>query len=505
MQLDSNGADGENKEGPRSAFGPSSDVDPRAEAYGFGGGSGGDDDDDEGWEEPERELGDDGDLDEEDEGSFNADDDWGGDDDEEDADDIGKEDGNDPSKLASESNDLEDANANDGLDRGRGSASMPPPLDFRKLTSELDSSEEKYDVKESKEPYDAIDMHQNIERDVQTALSQQKTKRMGAKSSDNLLNGNSLETSLFIDQEHKGEEDVFGSEDVLELGVSPAAEGALSDPAADVVDEYFINIPEEEELTEEAALEYSRMLEQMQEILNAGRVAGEKKGRDEDYDDEAFEDDFDEGLFVAGGNDADEKLGNDVLSENNVLSDVRDADAAPKISWLSGMAKEIRKDKACPEDDKDSRDTTMTEGLDGRPMTRFRTYRRSSHAGVGLANKNSADKHHDKNKGGDVKVPGGDMTVYGLPLPLSNSTAEELHITADDSPSQKMEAIRVYLEGKLGEEIFVKAYRFLKNIEEEDDDEDALLNSMEAIVGTEGLKYLDVLFQLITIEERFEG
>jgi hypothetical protein len=55
----------------------------------------------------------------------------------------------------------------------------------------------------------------------------------------------------------------------------------------------------------------------------------------------------------------------------------------------------------------------------------------------------------------------------------------------------------------LGEDKFVQAYRLLKSIDIVD--EDSLLEQMEGIVGTEGLKHMEVFIQLITIEEKFEN
>lgn len=93
------------------------------------------------------------------------------------------------------------------------------------------------------------------------------------------------------------------------------------------------------------------------------------------------------------------------------------------------------------------------------------------------------------------------LTVYGIPMVLSDTIA----IDEDDSPATKIEVIREYLEEKLGLGPFVKAYRFLKSIHEMHEDDEMLLAEMEDIVGADGLQYIDIFFQLLTIEDKFES
>lgn len=98
------------------------------------------------------------------------------------------------------------------------------------------------------------------------------------------------------------------------------------------------------------------------------------------------------------------------------------------------------------------------------------------------------------------------VTVYGVPFPLNDvvRSANGIEIDEDHSPASRMEALREYLEDALGVDKFIKAYRLLKAVDPKDDD-DALLASMEAIVGVDGLHYMDAFIQLITIEDRFES
>jgi hypothetical protein len=98
-----------------------------------------------------------------------------------------------------------------------------------------------------------------------------------------------------------------------------------------------------------------------------------------------------------------------------------------------------------------------------------------------------------------------DMTVYGVPFPIDTGQRklEGMNINTEDSAACRMEYIREFLEVALGEEKFIEAYRLLKTVDIVD--EDLLLEQMEAIVGTEGLKHMGVFIQLITIEEKFEN
>ena len=98
-----------------------------------------------------------------------------------------------------------------------------------------------------------------------------------------------------------------------------------------------------------------------------------------------------------------------------------------------------------------------------------------------------------------------DITVYGVPFPIATELRQEdgMNLSEEVSAASKMEYIREFLEGALGEEKFVQAYRLLKDVDIVD--EDALLERMENIVGTDGLKHMGVFIQLIAIEEKFEN
>ena len=117
-----------------------------------------------------------------------------------------------------------------------------------------------------------------------------------------------------------------------------------------------------------------------------------------------------------------------------------------------------------------------------------------------------SDSDEEGRVGAKGEGGGQEMTVYGVPFPLGRTIRKDggMEFSEHDSPAVKMEALREYLEGSLGLDSFIKAYRLLKAIGPRDDD-DSLLTKMEHIVGVEGLQYMNTFIQLISIEERFEA
>ena len=108
----------------------------------------------------------------------------------------------------------------------------------------------------------------------------------------------------------------------------------------------------------------------------------------------------------------------------------------------------------------------------------------------------------------DEEVNQGSNTLYGVPISLSATIRKDFRgRTNDPSPSVRIENLRIILENRLGEERFLQAYQYLRNVkhneEDDSDEEEQLLNDMKKILGTSGLKYLDILYQLITAEENF--
>jgi hypothetical protein len=74
------------------------------------------------------------------------------------------------------------------------------------------------------------------------------------------------------------------------------------------------------------------------------------------------------------------------------------------------------------------------------------------------------------------------------------------------SAAERIEALRVELEKSLGLGPFLAAYRYLKQVDpEDDDDDDKVTSALEGLLGrTENLVHIPTLMQLIAAEERFD-
>ena len=88
-------------------------------------------------------------------------------------------------------------------------------------------------------------------------------------------------------------------------------------------------------------------------------------------------------------------------------------------------------------------------------------------------------------------------------LKTVNEKNEELNITIS-----KVLKLRKSLQSSLGISAFEEAVMFLRSVAgvevETSDDDDYLLSEMEEIIGADGLKYLDKLYALITLEEEID-
>ena len=62
----------------------------------------------------------------------------------------------------------------------------------------------------------------------------------------------------------------------------------------------------------------------------------------------------------------------------------------------------------------------------------------------------------------------------------------------------RIEALRVYLEGQLGEEAFIAAYQHLNNLENDEDE-----NAIENIVGAKKMKFVPLIHHLIVCEDSY--
>lgn len=74
-------------------------------------------------------------------------------------------------------------------------------------------------------------------------------------------------------------------------------------------------------------------------------------------------------------------------------------------------------------------------------------------------------------------------------------------ITASDSMSYRIEALRVHLENQMGDELFVNAYKHLTNLSGDDEAQDNVLESMLH----KKIKFVPLIHQLIVCEDSYYG
>ena len=84
-----------------------------------------------------------------------------------------------------------------------------------------------------------------------------------------------------------------------------------------------------------------------------------------------------------------------------------------------------------------------------------------------------------------------DMRVY--PEFLKNLPG----VQASDSMGYRIEALRVYLETQLGDEVFIAAYQHLVNLQNDDDD------NTESIIGSKKMKFVPLIHHLIVCEDSY--
>ena len=75
-------------------------------------------------------------------------------------------------------------------------------------------------------------------------------------------------------------------------------------------------------------------------------------------------------------------------------------------------------------------------------------------------------------------------------------------ISATDSRSYRIEALRVHLENQLGDQAFIEAYRHLVNLSSEDDQP---TDELEQILGPKKMKFVTLITQLIVCEDAYYG
>lgn len=75
------------------------------------------------------------------------------------------------------------------------------------------------------------------------------------------------------------------------------------------------------------------------------------------------------------------------------------------------------------------------------------------------------------------------------------------NVKQDDSLYYRIESLRLHLEEQLGEETFIKAYKLLKDLQEQDDD-DVLTEQLVVALGDK-VTHLPLIHQLIYCEDKF--
>ena len=74
-------------------------------------------------------------------------------------------------------------------------------------------------------------------------------------------------------------------------------------------------------------------------------------------------------------------------------------------------------------------------------------------------------------------------------------------ITASDSMSYRIEALRVHLENQMGDQMFIAAYKHLQNLTDDDEQAD---NDLEGLLKKK-MKFVPLIHQLIVCEDSYYG
>lgn len=375
-------------------------------------------------------------------------------------------------------------------------------------------------------PFTALeDTKSPIEEDPEVALSQLETRRMGDMNSVQRSRANAKKPSPEPVSKIETSDLSFGTDELVALadGLPASIEKIVEEEDDDMT---FAPDEEEEELTEEAAMEYSKMLANMQALLEDGSPEAvtdtEAISGDEDFDE-----DQDDLLHMSAILEIDNEDEQSVMSIDAVNAPHKHQKGSGRYG--DGNSTDAQKNgtpEGLPTIDELVQSPAAGEGQGVKlPQIQRRSSSSQEPPPVMLtsqsvpSNLKLAALPMDDGLGAAAAVDDihtrppvaigavATMTVFGLPMPLSHEERKEVNVDSEDTYAARVESIRVFLEEKLGVRRFVKAYRLLKSIQEEEqdtEDEDALLSRMEKILGAEGLQYLDIMFQLITIEEKFQ-
>lgn len=71
-------------------------------------------------------------------------------------------------------------------------------------------------------------------------------------------------------------------------------------------------------------------------------------------------------------------------------------------------------------------------------------------------------------------------------------------VQASDSMGYRIEALRMYIETKMGDQIFISAYQHLNNLKNDDEN-----HMIESIVGQKKMKYVPLIHHLIVCEDNY--
>lgn len=296
-----------------------------------------------------------------------------------------------------------------------------------------------------------------------------------------------------------GDSSMYGSgplddENLLEVDMAALAE------VAQVDDEGFVHIA----LSDDAAEEYSKMLSDMQEVL---QLSSQKEAAAQDSDHQHLE------SIAESARENEED--SDFEEESVKLGDVEE-----EWSAIDGSADDVK--GASPED-------ALWDSL----------VLNETNIVMGIHKHHDADRHHDStlfpfyvsdvSNSREDGVDSQGATVNKSVLQSNNqrspavakgqlSMAEleesedyaEDEFEADDDPDdhliaqmagRKESEIFNFLVGKLGEERVTYALELLsaiEDIDESDDDEEEFLNKMEDVLGVGGLRYLELMYKLLT-------
>lgn len=373
-------------------------------------------------------------------------------------------------------------------------------------------------------------------------LSQMKTVLLGDTEHDlndedalhvHRVKGNGKDKASNDDDD---EEDSFGSEYYSAGEVDPPSYFRISDSTHSSSDDNedsdgnedcaFQEEPEEGEdlcapieLSDAAALDYSMLLAQMQQILELPDTHSNNKAKhlnqvveesgDGDDDDEFEEESINLDDDDDGDNEDEQMIASDYEEEEEELSPDKSNESAA-VEWDS-IGVEDTCDFELTHDTEDGKDRltgidtgtvfkyyvsdNSKVGSSPRSLDSQCTTINNAATFIELANNIELTKSACENENGlDSDAEGAaDLDIYSDDE--GDGEDNDVGEFADDSD------IYAYLIAKLGEQQVNDALKLLSSLEDDSAagiDEDEFLSKIEAILGTDGLQYLDLMYRLLT-------